>query len=84
MPLNIFEFQKQFMTGAFLIKLTQFEKTGSINELLIPVVSLKIHSLSKLEVDHVFHDFNKFINGNKLNFKRNHFTLQHVLTMEMN
>ena len=84
MPLNIFEFQKQFMTGAFLIKLTQFEKTGSINELLIPVVSLKIHSLSKLEVEHVFHDFNKFINGNKLNFKRNHFTLQHVLTMEMN
>ena len=30
MPLTIFELHEQFMIGHFLIKLTLFEKTGSI------------------------------------------------------
>ena len=35
MPLKFFEFQEQFVIGAFLIKLTQFEKTRSIGKLFV-------------------------------------------------
>ena len=34
MVLKLFEFVEQFMTAAFLFKLTQFENTGSIGKLL--------------------------------------------------
>ena len=42
MPLKLFEFLDQFMIGTFLIKLTQFEKTGSIGKLFISLENLKI------------------------------------------
>ena len=41
------------MTGAFLIKLTQLEKTGSIGKIFIPLGNLKI-PFSKLEIVNVF------------------------------
>ena len=34
MAFNLFEFQEQFMIDTFLMKLTQFEKIGSIDETL--------------------------------------------------
>ena len=34
MPLKLFEFVEQFMIDTFSIKLTQFEKTGSIGKFL--------------------------------------------------
>ena len=42
MPLKQFEFLEQFMIGQFLIKLTQFEKTGSKNKIFISLGNLKI------------------------------------------
>ena len=42
MPLKVFEFREQFMAGAFLIKLTQFEKTGSIDKIFISLGNLII------------------------------------------
>ena len=41
----------------FLIKLTKFEKTGSIVEFFMPLGNLKIEFHSKLEVAHVFFTF---------------------------
>ena len=35
MNLKLFEFLKQFMMSTFLLKLTQFEKTGSIGKTFI-------------------------------------------------
>ena len=45
MPLKHFEFQKLIMTDTFLIKLTQFEKTGSKGKFSIPlgILKTKIH-----------------------------------------
>ena len=40
MPYKLFEFQEHLMNGAFLIKLTQFEKTRSISIFLIPLENL--------------------------------------------
>ena len=37
MPFKLFEFLERFMIGAFLITLTQLEKTGSIGKILIPL-----------------------------------------------
>ena len=34
---ELFEFLERFMTGDFLITLTQFEKTGSIGKAFIPL-----------------------------------------------
>ena len=42
MALNLFEFQKQFIVYTFLIASAQFEKTGSIDEFIIPLVNLKL------------------------------------------
>ena len=51
------------MIDTFLIRLTQFEKTGSKGKFLIPLETGKSESqipLSKLEVDHVFRDLDTF------------------------
>ena len=37
MPFQLFEFLEQFMIGAFLITLTQLEKTGSTGKVFIPL-----------------------------------------------
>ena len=37
MPLKLFEFLKRFMIGAFLITLTQLDKTGSTGKVFIPL-----------------------------------------------
>ena len=41
MALTIFEFQDKFINYFFLIKATQFEKTGSVYKVLIPPRNLK-------------------------------------------
>ena len=46
MPLKLFEFLEQFIMKSFLIKLTQFEKTGSICKILISLGNLIIKFLS--------------------------------------
>ena len=51
MAFKLFEFSEKFLIGAFLIKLTQLEKT--INNKLLICWEIP---LSKLEVDHVFCD----------------------------
>ena len=66
----------------FLLKLTQFEKTGSIRKNFIPLENLitREFPFSKSEVDHVFRDLYTFAfrvnlpfnNGNVLNIKKNH------------
>ena len=54
MPLTIFELHEQFMIGRFLIKLTLFEKTGSIGIFFISLGNLKKQiPFSMLEIDHV-------------------------------
>ena len=53
---------ERFMTGAFLIKLTQLEKTGSIGKIFIPLGNLKI-PFSKLEIVHVFCTIYTFLFG---------------------
>ena len=58
MALKLFEFVEHFMMEIFLLKLDQFEKTGSICKTFSRVGNLIIHfHFSKLEVDHVFGDF---------------------------
>ena len=42
MPLKLFEYKKQFLIGAFLIKLTQFGKTGVLGEIVLPLENLLI------------------------------------------
>ena len=42
MALKLFEFQEQFMIGAFLIKVTQFEIARSISMFFISLGNLKI------------------------------------------
>ena len=39
--LKVIEFLDQFMIATFLIKLTEFEKTGSIGKFLIPLGNSK-------------------------------------------
>ena len=43
MALKLFEFVEQFMMNTFLLKLTQFEKTGSIGETFISLGNLIIN-----------------------------------------
>ena len=42
MPVELFEFQKQFKIGVVLLKLTQLEETGSTGKLLISLGNLSI------------------------------------------
>ena len=42
MAWKLFEFQEQFMIHTYFVKLTQFEKTGSIGQVFIPLRNLKI------------------------------------------
>ena len=42
MALKLFEFVEQFMMDIFLLKLTQFEKTGSIGKTIISLGNLII------------------------------------------
>ena len=42
MVLKLFEIQEQLMTDSFLIKLTHFRKTGSINKIFVSLVNLII------------------------------------------
>ena len=37
MPFKLFDFLEQFIVGAFLITITQLEKTGSTGEVFIPL-----------------------------------------------
>ena len=43
MALKLFEFEEQFMMDTFLLKLTQFEKTGSIGKIFISLENLIIN-----------------------------------------
>ena len=49
MPLKLFEFHGQFMIDHYVIKLTQFEKTGSIDKFLLQLGNLiiKFHCRNK-------------------------------------
>ena len=60
MALVLFEFVEQFLMYTFLLKLNQFEKTGSIGTTFIPLGDLIITFLSKLEIDQVFRDLSTF------------------------
>ena len=61
MALKLFEFVEKLMMDTFLLKLTQFEKTGSIRTTFISLGNLIIlFPFSKSEVDHVFRDFYVF------------------------
>ena len=44
MALKIFELQEQCIIDTFLIKLTQFEKTGKLEKKFIPLENLKIET----------------------------------------
>ena len=44
MPFQLFEFLERFMIGAFLITLTQLEKTGSTSKVYIPPEILNLNS----------------------------------------
>ena len=61
MALKLFEFVEQFMMNIFLLKLTQFEKTGSIGKPFISLGNLIINPFSKSEVDHIFRDLYTFL-----------------------
>ena len=41
MPFQLFELLERFMIGAFLIRLTQLQKTGSIGKLFIQLEIIK-------------------------------------------
>ena len=43
MSLNLWELVEQFMMDTFLLKITQFEKTGSIGKTLISLEKLLIN-----------------------------------------
>ena len=43
MALKLFEFVEQFMMDIFLLKLTQFEKVGSIDETVISLGNLIVN-----------------------------------------
>ena len=61
MAFKLFEFVvEQFVMDTFVLKLTQFEKTGSMGKLSILRGSLKWIPFSKLEVDRVFRDLLQF------------------------
>ena len=47
MALLLFKFQEDFLIDLLLIQLTQLEKTGSINKVLIPLGNIKNHVFSR-------------------------------------
>ena len=82
MALQLLEFVKQFMMYFFLLKLTQFEKTGSIGKIFISLVNLIINFHYPNEKSITFFDLYlllfdngvclPFNNGNTLKSKKNH------------
>ena len=80
MTSKLFEFQEQFMVDTFLLKLTQFEKTGSMDKTFISLGNLiiNLHFRNKKSIT-FFVSFTlllfdsgvslPFSNGNALNFK---------------
>ena len=81
MALQLFEFVKQFMMY-FLLKLTQFEKTGSIGKIFISLVNLISNFHYRNEKSITFFDLYllqfdngvcfPFNNRNTLKSKKNH------------
>ena len=51
MALKLFEFQEQFITSTFLIKLTQIEKTGSLSKVFILNSTFEKRSITFLLFD---------------------------------
>ena len=60
MVLKLFKFLEQFLIDTFLLKVTQYEKTGSISKLFISLGDLIIKFHLRTSVDHVFRDFYTF------------------------
>ena len=60
MAFKLFEFVEQFLMDPLVLKLTQFEKTGSIRQTLISLGNLITNLFSKSEVNHVFRDLHNF------------------------
>ena len=56
MALKLFEFVEKFMMDTSLLKLTQFEKTGSIAKSYISLGNLMINFHFQNKVDHIFRD----------------------------
>ena len=54
MILTLFESQEQVMIRPFLIKLTEFEKTGLLGKIFIPLQNLKTKFHLRNKIDHVF------------------------------
>ena len=87
MALKVFEFVEQFMMDTFLLKITQFEKTGSIVKTFISLGNLIInfHFRNKKSIT-FFVTFTILLfdegvrNKNAMNFKRNHKFLEHFKT----
>ena len=52
MPFKLSEFLERFMTDAFVVTLTQLEKTGSTGKVLNPMEILTLNCALKLEVVH--------------------------------
>ena len=48
MPFKLFQFLEQLMIGAFLITLTQLEKTGSIGKVFIPLEIYILNSIFEI------------------------------------
>ena len=57
MPLKLFEYLEQFIIGTFLVKVTKFEKGGSISKVLSSLVNLIIKFQFR---NHVFRDLYTF------------------------
>ena len=73
MSFNIIGFLEQFMSHNFFIKLTQFEKTGSMRKDYKNLITLfKIFTFLLFDSG-VCSPFNK---GNEMNFKKKHVNLQ--------
>ena len=65
MPFKLVEFLERFMNGAFLITLTQYEKTGISGKYLFrwkPKIQIP---LSKLEIVHIFHAISLLVFGER-------------------
>ena len=81
MPLKLFDFHEKFMIGAYKIKLTQFKKTGSIDQIFISLGNLiKCHFRNYKSitffVNFTFLLLNSgvcvpFNRGNEVNLKKN-------------
>ena len=56
---KIFEILEQFMIDAFLIKIPQLEKTGSIGSISKVLIPLKIYKLKSLSKSQLFTFFSR-------------------------